>query len=73
MVQEHLVVTVRADGRRDLALVLLFARPEPENHHAAIEARAPGRRLTPPPLGRAERPGPLGAPEVISDALNTEG
>src|SRR4029077_5216637 len=38
VVEEHLVVTVRADGRRDLAQVLRSARSEAENHHAAIEA-----------------------------------
>src|SRR5262249_57352041 len=43
VVEEHLVVTVRADGRRDLAQVVRLTRPEPENHHAAIEAWASGR------------------------------
>src|SRR5262249_2005612 len=39
VVEEHLVVTVRADARRDLAQVLLLARPEAENHHGASEAQ----------------------------------
>src|SRR5215813_9120194 len=45
MVEEHLVVAVRAHARRYLAQVLLLARPEAENHHAASEAWARGRRF----------------------------
>jgi hypothetical protein len=47
VVEEDLVVTVRAYTRRDLAEVILPARPEAENHpHAAIEALARTRRIT---------------------------
>jgi hypothetical protein len=48
VVEEHLVMTVRAHARCDLALVLRTAWPEPENHHhAAIETEAPAPRFTP--------------------------
>jgi hypothetical protein len=47
VVEEDLVVTVRVYARRDLAEVILPARPEAENHsHAAIEASARARRVT---------------------------
>src|SRR5207247_11445242 len=45
MVEEHLVVTVRADARRNLTQVLRLARPEAENHHPAIEPKERTRRL----------------------------
>jgi hypothetical protein len=34
--EEHLVMTVRAHARRDLALILRTAWPEAENHHHAV-------------------------------------
>src|SRR5215475_11161342 len=57
VVKEDLVVAVRADGRRDLTQVLLLARPEAENDHAAIETRAPRPyRLAALPPGHARAP-----------------
>jgi hypothetical protein len=48
VVEEHLVMTVRAHARRDLALILRMAWPEAENHHhAVIEAQSPAERLIP--------------------------
>jgi hypothetical protein len=48
MVEEHLVMTVRAHARRDLALIFRTAWPETENHHhAAIEAEGPGAAVHP--------------------------
>jgi hypothetical protein len=42
MMQEHLVMTVRAHARCDFALILRTARPESENqHHEVIEPEAP--------------------------------
>ena len=39
VVEEHLVMTVRAHARRDLALILRTAWPEAEDHdHAVIQA-----------------------------------
>jgi hypothetical protein len=47
VVEEHLVMAVRAQARRDLALIFRAARPETEDHHAAIEAGAPGAAVHP--------------------------
>src|SRR4029077_12369904 len=48
VVEEHLVMTVRAYAGRDLALIFRTACPETEDHHhAAIEAEAPGAAVHP--------------------------
>jgi hypothetical protein len=48
LAEEHLVVTVRAHARRDLAQILRIAWPEAENHHhAVIQAEAPAQRFIP--------------------------
>jgi len=48
VVEKHLVMTVRAHARRDLALVFRTACPKTEDHHhAAIEAEAPGAAVHP--------------------------
>src|SRR5207244_4241626 len=48
VVEEHLVMAVRADARRDLTLIFRTACPETEDHHhAAIEAGAPGAAVHP--------------------------
>ena len=48
VVEKHLVMTVRAHARRDLALIFRTACPETEDHyHAAIEAEAPGAAVHP--------------------------
>ena len=48
VVEEHLVMAVRAYARRDLALIFRTACPETEDyHHAAIEAQAPGAAVHP--------------------------
>ena len=47
VVEEHLVMTVRADARRDLAQILGMAWPDAENHHAVIEAEAPAPQFIP--------------------------
>src|SRR6185437_675226 len=48
VMEKHLVVTVRAHARRDLALVFRTAGPKTEDHHhAAIEAEAPGAAVHP--------------------------
>jgi hypothetical protein len=42
VVEEHLVMTVRAHARRDLAQILRMAWPEAENHrHSVIQAEGP--------------------------------
>jgi len=47
-VEKHLVMTVRAHARRDLALIFRTACPETEDHHhATIEAEAPGAAVHP--------------------------
>ena len=64
VVEEHLIMTVRADTRRDLALIVRTARPEAENHHhTVIEAAGPRAAVHPlkvttmaaVPFGREER------------------
>ena len=48
VMEKHLVMTVRAHARRDLALIFRATWPETENHHhAAIEAEAPGAAIHP--------------------------
>ena len=48
VVEEHLVMAVRAHARRDLALIFRTACPETEDHHhATIEAEAPGAAVHP--------------------------
>ena len=48
VVEEHLVMTVRAHALHDLAQIIRAACPEAENHHhAVIEARAPAQRFIP--------------------------
>ena len=48
VMEEYLVMTVRAHARCDLTLVIRTTWPEPENHHhAVIEAEAPAPRFTP--------------------------
>ena len=48
VVKEHLVMTVRAHARRDLALIFRAAWPETENHHhEAMKAEAPGATVHP--------------------------
>jgi len=48
VVEKHLVMTVRAHARSDLALIFRTACPETEDHHhAAIEAEAPGAAIHP--------------------------
>jgi hypothetical protein len=45
--KKYLIVTVRAHAGRDLAEILLFTRPEAENHHhELITAMAPPPQLT---------------------------
>ena len=58
VVKKHLVMTVRAHARRDLALIFRTACPETEdNHHAAIEADAPGTAVHPWQVKRARPAG----------------
>ena len=48
VVEDYLVMTIRAHARRDLAVILRSAWPEAENHHhEVIEAAAPAPRFTP--------------------------
>jgi hypothetical protein len=47
VVEEHLIMTVRAQARRHLALILWMAWPEAENHHAVSKAELPAQRLMP--------------------------
>jgi len=48
VVEEHLVMTVRAHARRDLALILRVAWSGSENqYHAVIQAGAPAQRFIP--------------------------
>ena len=48
VVKEHLVMTVRAHARRDLAVIFRAAPAETENHHhEAMEAETPGAAVHP--------------------------
>ena len=47
VVEEHLVMTVRAHAGRDLAQIVGMAWPEAENHHTAIQAEVPAQRFIP--------------------------
>jgi hypothetical protein len=48
VVKEHLVMTVQAHARRDLAMIFRAAPAETENHHhEAMEAEARGTAVHP--------------------------